>query len=147
MLSHVIDIVAQSVYANHAALRTGIEFLPHRRACHRRRLRDDGGPGRRSKRPVRPGRRRPTHCNSSRRRTVWSSSASWRWGERRAAAWRRSRDVCLLAVFWLKMALMALLLVNGVLLLRGERRAARGQIDAWPRLHHTAIASLVLLGC
>ena len=42
------------------------------------------------------------------------------------------------------MALMALLLVNGVLLLRGERRAARGQIDAWPRLHHTAIASLVL---
>jgi hypothetical protein len=47
-------------------------------------------------------------------------------------------------IFWLKMGLMALLLVNGALLLRGERQAARGEADAWPRLHHTAIASLVL---
>jgi uncharacterized membrane protein len=47
-------------------------------------------------------------------------------------------------IFWLKMGLMALLLVNGALLLRGERQAARGDADAWPRLHHTAIASLVL---
>ena len=47
-------------------------------------------------------------------------------------------------IFWLKMALIVLLLANGALLLRGERRVARGDADAWARLHHTATASLVL---
>jgi hypothetical protein len=36
------------------------------------------------------------------------------------------------------------LLVNGALLLRGERQAARGDANAWPRLHDTAVASLML---
>jgi len=47
-------------------------------------------------------------------------------------------------IFWLKMGLMVLLLINGLLLLRGERQAQRGEPDAWARLHYTAVASLVL---
>jgi hypothetical protein len=47
-------------------------------------------------------------------------------------------------VFWLKMGLMVLLLINGALLLRGERLVRRGDARAWTRLHYTAIASLVL---
>ena len=47
-------------------------------------------------------------------------------------------------IFWLKMGLMALLVVNGALLLQGERRLTRGDAQAWARLHHTAVASLVL---
>jgi uncharacterized membrane protein len=47
-------------------------------------------------------------------------------------------------VFWLKMGLMVLLLINGLLLLRGERQVQRGEAHAWTRLHYTAVASLVL---
>jgi hypothetical protein len=47
-------------------------------------------------------------------------------------------------VFWLKMGLMALLLINGILLLKGERRVQRGDVHAWTRLHYTAVVSLVL---
>ena len=47
-------------------------------------------------------------------------------------------------VFWLKMGLMVLLLLNGLLLLRGERQVRRGLPGAWARLHFAAVASLVL---
>jgi len=47
-------------------------------------------------------------------------------------------------VFWLKMALVVLLLGNGVLLLRQERRVNQGDADAWRRLHMTAVTSLAL---
>jgi hypothetical protein len=47
-------------------------------------------------------------------------------------------------IFWLKMGLMMLLLVNGLLVLRGERQVQRGEPDAWARLHTAAVASLVL---
>jgi hypothetical protein len=47
-------------------------------------------------------------------------------------------------IFWLKMGLMVLLLINGLLLLRGERQVRRGEPHAWARLHYTAVASLVL---
>jgi hypothetical protein len=47
-------------------------------------------------------------------------------------------------LFWLKMGLVALLLMNGTLLLRGERQVQRGEPRAWTRLHHTAMASLAL---
>jgi hypothetical protein len=47
-------------------------------------------------------------------------------------------------IFWLKMGLMMLLITNGWLLLRGERRVQNGEPHAWIRLHHTAVASLVL---
>ncbi len=47
-------------------------------------------------------------------------------------------------IFWLKMALVVLLLVNGVLILGAERQVQRGAPHAWTRLHATATASLVL---
>jgi hypothetical protein len=47
-------------------------------------------------------------------------------------------------VFWLKMGLLVLLLFNGALLLVGERQVTRGAPRAWARLHYTALASLVL---
>lgn len=47
-------------------------------------------------------------------------------------------------IFWLKMGLMALLLANGALLLLVERQATRDDARAWARLHYMATASLVL---
>jgi cytochrome b subunit of formate dehydrogenase len=47
-------------------------------------------------------------------------------------------------IFWLKMALVVLLLVNGVLILGGERQVQRDAPGAWARLHATAAASLLL---
>jgi uncharacterized membrane protein len=47
-------------------------------------------------------------------------------------------------IFWLKMGLMVLLLINGLLVLHGERQLTSGEPQAWERLHHTAVASLVL---
>jgi len=47
-------------------------------------------------------------------------------------------------VFWLKMGLVVLLLVNGAVMLGGERRVRHGDVGAWQRLHTTAVASLVL---
>ena len=47
-------------------------------------------------------------------------------------------------VFWIKMSLVALLLVNGAVLTSAERRASRGAGDAWGRLRITAMASLAL---
>lgn len=47
-------------------------------------------------------------------------------------------------IFWLKMALMASLLVNGLVMLGGERRVRHGDARAWGRLHATAVSSLVL---
>lgn len=48
-----------------------------------------------------------------------------------------------LALFWLKMGLIGLLLANGAMMQRVERALAAGA-HAWPRLHRTAVASLVL---
>src|ERR1700752_4647985 len=47
-------------------------------------------------------------------------------------------------IFWLKMGLIVLLLLNGTLLLLGERQVKRGELGAWARLHYTATTSLVL---
>jgi hypothetical protein len=47
-------------------------------------------------------------------------------------------------IFWLKMALMVSLLINGALMLAGERQVTRGDARAWARLHQMAVISLVL---
>jgi uncharacterized membrane protein len=47
-------------------------------------------------------------------------------------------------IFWIKMGLIVLLLVNGSVLLRMERRAARGEPGAWARLHVAAMISLAV---
>ena len=46
--------------------------------------------------------------------------------------------------FWIKIALVALLVVNGTVLWGAERRAIRGDAAAWGRLRVTAIASIAL---
>jgi hypothetical protein len=47
-------------------------------------------------------------------------------------------------VFWIKMTLILLLLVNGAVLTAAERRANSGADDAWGRLRATSVASLAL---
>ncbi len=47
-------------------------------------------------------------------------------------------------LFWLKMALVALLMINGLVLTRAERRAATGRDTSWRTLRWTATASLAL---
>jgi hypothetical protein len=47
-------------------------------------------------------------------------------------------------IFWLKMGLMAMLLLNGVLMMLGERKVLRGDTRAWGRLHAVAVSSLLL---
>jgi small-conductance mechanosensitive channel len=47
-------------------------------------------------------------------------------------------------VFWIKMALVVLLLANGGLLVQAGRRALVGDDGAWPKLRYGAMASLTL---
>jgi hypothetical protein len=47
-------------------------------------------------------------------------------------------------VFWTKMALMALLVVNGAALQRAEHRARDGSVEAWTALRTASIASAAL---
>jgi hypothetical protein len=47
-------------------------------------------------------------------------------------------------IFWIKMALVAVVVLNGVAMQRAERAAIAAPDVAWPRLHRAAIASLVL---
>jgi hypothetical protein len=46
--------------------------------------------------------------------------------------------------FWIKIGLVMLLLVNGAVLWRAEKRAAAGDPEAWPVLRATAVASIAL---
>jgi hypothetical protein len=47
-------------------------------------------------------------------------------------------------VFWIKMGLIAMLLVNGAVLRRAEHHARDGAVAAWRTLRATSITSLVL---
>jgi hypothetical protein len=47
-------------------------------------------------------------------------------------------------VYWTKIALVAVLLVNGAVLWRSGRRVTAGDDRAWPTLRYTAIISLIL---
>jgi uncharacterized membrane protein len=47
-------------------------------------------------------------------------------------------------IFWTKMSLVGLLLVNGTVLVSAEDRAAGGAAGAWRTLHFTAFASAAL---
>jgi hypothetical protein len=47
-------------------------------------------------------------------------------------------------IYWIKMTLIVLLLINGALLTSAERRANRGADDAWGQLRATSVASLTL---
>lgn len=47
-------------------------------------------------------------------------------------------------LFWVKMGLLALLMVNGAVLIRVGQRAGSGDERAWHTLRHTAVVSLAL---
>jgi hypothetical protein len=47
-------------------------------------------------------------------------------------------------IFWIKMALIVALLVNGIALQAAERRASRDDRGAWARLRATSLISLAL---
>jgi hypothetical protein len=47
-------------------------------------------------------------------------------------------------IFWLKMSLLTLLLINGAVLVSAEDRAAAGTASAWRTIRFTARASLAL---
>jgi hypothetical protein len=47
-------------------------------------------------------------------------------------------------VFWTKMTLVLLLLINGAVLTSAERSASLGHMSAWPTLRLTAFASIAL---
>lgn len=47
-------------------------------------------------------------------------------------------------IFWLKMGLMATLVLNGFVMLLGERKVLHGDTRAWGRLHTVAVSSLLL---
>jgi hypothetical protein len=47
-------------------------------------------------------------------------------------------------IYWTKMALVALLLLNGLTMQRAERAAGAAPLTGWPRLHRAAMFSLVL---
>jgi hypothetical protein len=143
VLTHLLESWV-SVYANHAALRTGIEFI------HIGGLVAGGG------------------CAiTADLATITAARAHSAAGTRQLILLKRTHRIVVAGlmaltlsglllfaadvetflysrIFWLKMGLMVLLLVNGSLLLIGERQVTRGEPRAWARLHYAAISSLVL---
>jgi hypothetical protein len=143
VLSHLIESWV-SLYANHAALRTGVEFV------HIGGLVAGGG------------------CAiTADLATITAARAGSATRTTQLILLKRTHRIVVLGlvalamsglllfaadvetflysrVFWLKMGLMVLLLANGALLLLGERQVKRGEPHAWARLHYTAMASLVL---
>ena len=143
MLSHLIESWV-SLYANHAALRTGVEFV------HIGGLVAGGGcaitadlatiTAARQGSPTRTVQLillKRTHRIVALGLVALSVSGLLLFGAD-VQTFLYSR------IFWLKMGLLVLLLCNGALLLRGERQVQRGEPRAWTRLHYTAVTSLVL---
>jgi hypothetical protein len=143
VLSHLLESWV-SLYANHAALRTGIEFL------HIGGLVAGGGCAITADlatiSAVRNGSATRTTQLHLLKRThrivVLGLAALVISGLLLFAA--DVETFLYSRIFWLKMGLMVLLLINGALLLAGERQVRRGEPRAWARLHHTATASLIL---
>jgi len=143
MLGHLID-AWNAMYASHAALRTGVEFV------HVGGLLAGGG------------------CAVTADLTTLTAardSSAARFTELRVLKRTHGLVIAGLAalfvsgallffadvdtylhsrLFWIKMGLLALLLGNGVLVLVGERRVTRGDAHAWRQLHLAALTSLVL---
>jgi hypothetical protein len=143
MLSHLLESWS-SLYSNHAALRTGIEFL------HIGGLVAGGGcaitadlativavRGGATTRTAQLQLLKGTH-----RIIVLGLVALFVSGMLLFAA--DVETYLYSRIFWLKMGLMVSLLINGALLLLVERQVTRGDVRAWARLYYTATASLVL---
>ena len=144
MIKNVVEVWA-SIYANHAAIRTGVEFLhiaglvagggyADRRGSVDSRRRE-GGRG-----PLGP----PSWqaIRSAHRIVIAGLAVLFATGLLLFAA---DVDTFLPSkTFWLKMGLVALLLANGAMIRTAQQRAERGDSRAWSRLRSTAVLSLVL---
>jgi hypothetical protein len=143
VLSHLLEAWT-SVYANHPALRTGIEFM------HIGGLVAGGGCAITADLATITAARQVSAARTTQlillKRThgivIFGLSALSISGVLLFAA--DVETFLYSRIFWLKMGLIVLLLINGWLLLHGERLVTRGEAQAWARLHHTATASLVL---
>jgi uncharacterized membrane protein len=143
MWSHFLETWV-SLYANHAVLRTSVEFL------HIAGLVAGGGCAITAdlatitaSRDTLATRTTQLHLLTQTHQIVVSGIAALAFSG--LLLFAADVDTFLYSrIFWLKMGLMALLLANGALLLRGEGQVKRGEPRAWTRLHNTAVASLAL---
>lgn len=143
MLSHLIDAWV-SCYANHAALRTGIAFM------HIGGLVAGGGSAISADLSIIAAARAGSATGALHRQLLQHSHRIVVFG---LVALAISGLLLLAAdaetflysrIFWLKMGLLLLLLLNGGLLLRRERQVRVSEPRTWTRLRHVAIASLIL---
>jgi hypothetical protein len=143
VLSSVIQTWA-SLYANHAALRTALEFL------HVGGLVAGGGCAIAADRITLVAKREPDPTRRFRLETLHGTHRVVLYALAAVIAsgvlmFASDVDTFLYSkVFWLKMVLMMLLLANGSLIVRAERRIESGDSMAWPPLVAFAIGSVVL---
>jgi hypothetical protein len=133
-----------SLYANHGVLRTAVEFV------HVGGLVIGGGCAIAADRITLVASRQPKESRLTRLQSLHGTHAVVLWALSGVIA-----SGCLMCaadldtflhskMFWLKMGLTLLLLVNGSLLVRAERRIERGDWRAWTPLSYTAVASVML---
>jgi uncharacterized membrane protein len=141
MLKHALELWT-SLFANHAALRTGIDFL------HVGALVGGGGFAVAADRSALvatrrgPAPERLELLDGGHRLVVIALVVIIGSGLLLFAA---DVDTFLPSrIFWLKMGLFGLLLINGAQMIRAERAAGQGDLRALRRLRSLAIASLAL---
>lgn len=143
MPSHVLDAWA-SVYANHAVLRAGVLYI------HIAGLLAAGGSAMTVDLETIKVNREDTAARAAHLRVLQRTHALVVAGLAMivvSGLLQVGADVGTFVasrIFWLKMVLVVLLLMNGALILGGERRVQRDVPGAWARLHTTAVVSLVL---
>jgi hypothetical protein len=133
-----------SFYANHAAMRTAIAF------AHVGGLVAAGGASMMADREILSGRRRREQGGSVALRTVQKTHGIVLAGLAIVIAsgvllFGADLDAYLVSkLFWIKMALVVALMINGAILTRAERRLSSNLGNSWGTLQWTAIASLSL---
>jgi hypothetical protein len=143
MLGQLLDWW-MSLYANHAALRTGIEFV------HIGGLLGGGGCAIAADRAILSARHDESTMRSLRLRSAREAHRLVLVGLAAVVVsglllFASDVDTFLYSrLFWAKMGLLVLLLANGGLMLSAERDVERAGPRAWGRLVFSAMASLVL---
>jgi hypothetical protein len=133
-----------SSYANHAALRTIIAF------GHVGGLVAAGGASMVADREILSASRRRGQGGSAALRTINKTHRAVLAGlavviASGALLFAADLDAYLVSrLFWIKMALVVALMINGAILMRAERRVSNNLCDSWGTLQWTAIASLSL---
>jgi len=146
MGAYVTDLCTAwgSIYANHAALRTIVAFV------HVGALIAGGGAAVASDRAILAAARlgvaeRRSHLAALRNTHVYVVAGLGFVVASGLLLFASDVDTFLYSrFFWAKMSLVALLLVNGAILVAAERRAERGDEAAWSTLRLTAFASIAL---